>query len=53
MRDSAAAPPPILRPGDVIFVPKNSRQKWLDVSTVVRDLSIVASSYFLYLRATK
>jgi len=53
MRDSAAAPPPLLRPGDVIFVPKNSRQKWLDVSTVVRDLSIVASSYFLYLRATK
>ena len=45
--------PLVLRPGDVILVPKNSRQGWLDVSSVVRDLSIVASSYFLYLRATK
>ena len=52
MRDKTA-PPLALRPADVVFVPRNGRQTWLDVSAVVRDLSIVASSYFLYLRATK
>jgi len=47
------APPPKLQPGDVVFVPNNTWHKWKDVSGVIRDLSVVASAYFLYLRATR
>jgi protein involved in polysaccharide export with SLBB domain len=42
----------LLRPGDVVLVPKNNWQRWKDFSAVVRDLSVIASAYFLYLRAT-
>lgn len=45
--------PPVLKPGDVVFVPKNSWHRWKDVSGVIRDLSVLASAYFLYLRATR
>jgi SLBB domain-containing protein len=45
------AAPPLLQPGDVVFVPKNGWHKWKDVSGVIRDLSVVASAYFLYVRA--
>lgn len=45
--------PPMLQPGDVVFVPKNTWHKWKDVSGVIRDLSVVASAYFLYLRTTR
>lgn len=43
--------PLLLQPGDVVFVPKNGWHKWKDVSGVIRDLSVVASAYFLYLRS--
>jgi len=43
--------PLVLQPGDVVFVPKNGWHKWKDVSGVIRDLSVVASAYFLYLRS--
>ena len=43
--------PFILKPGDVVLVPRNGWSKWKDVSAVVRDLSVVASVYFLYVRA--
>jgi hypothetical protein len=45
--------PPKLRPGDVVFVPTNSWRTWKNISTVLRDLAVVASAYFLYLRATQ
>ena len=53
MRDRGAPPPPILRPGDVVLVPKNAWHKWKDISAIVRDVSVVASVYFLYLRSTR
>lgn len=53
MRDRAATPPPVLMPGDVVFVPKNTWHRWKEVAGVARDISVIASAYFLYLRATK
>jgi len=43
-------PPPLLEPGDIIYVPKNKWSTWTTVSAVVRDMAVVASAYFLYLR---
>jgi protein involved in polysaccharide export with SLBB domain len=53
MQSSKAMPPPLLKPGDVVLVPKNALHKWKEVSAIVRDISVVASAYFLYLRATR
>ena len=53
LRKPDAAPPPVLQPGDVVFVPKNSWHTWKNISAVVRDVSVVASAYFLYARATR
>ena len=44
---------PTLRPGDVVFVPRNAWFRWRNVVSVARDLSVIASVYFIYLRATK
>ncbi|MFQ5605361.1 MAG: polysaccharide biosynthesis/export family protein [bacterium] len=50
---SYKALPPILKPGDIILIPRNSWHKWRNAFTIVRDLSVIASVYFLYLRSTK
>ncbi len=42
--------PPILKPGDIVYVGKNSWSSWRKVATVVRDVSVVASAVFLYFR---
>jgi hypothetical protein len=42
-----------LQPGDVVVVPKNGWRTWKDATAVIRDVAVVASAYFLYLRATK
>lgn len=47
-----ASRPPTLVPGDVVTVSAGGYRTWRRVFTVVRDLSVVASAYFLYLRAT-
>ncbi len=44
---------PVLQPGDVVFVPRNNWFRWRNVVSVARDLSVIASVYFIYLRATK
>jgi len=46
-------PLPVLEPGDVISVPRNNFSRWKTTASVIRDLSIVASTYFLYLRTVK
>jgi hypothetical protein len=53
MHDRDANPPPILLPGDVVLVPKNAWHRWKDIAAVARDLSVIASAYFLYVRATR
>lgn len=46
-------PPPVLKPGDVVFVNKNKWHTWRTVAAVLRDLAIVASTYILYVRYVK
>ncbi len=48
-----AVAPPILKPGDVVLVPSNKWRNWRQVATIFRDIAVVASAYFLYLRATR
>ncbi len=50
-RDNSKSPP-LLKPGDVVFVPRNGWSKWRNVATIARDISVVVSLYFLYLRVT-
>jgi hypothetical protein len=53
LRKQDIAPPPVLQPGDVVFVPKNAWHTWKNVSGVIRDVSVVASAYFFYARASR
>jgi hypothetical protein len=46
-----AAPPPVLQPGDVVMVSRNSWASWRTVAAVFRDLAVVASAVFLGMRA--
>ena len=48
-----AAPPPMLQPGDVVFVPMNSWSTWKNVAAVIRDVSVIGSAYYFYTRATR
>ncbi|NIR70384.1 hypothetical protein GWO43_11215, partial [candidate division KSB1 bacterium] len=43
--------PPALKPGDIVLVPRNSWRAWRNAFTVIRDLSVIASVYFLYRRS--
>jgi protein involved in polysaccharide export with SLBB domain len=43
----------VLQPGDIVTVPSNGWSRWRRISGIARDLSVVASAYFLYLRAVK
>src|SRR5574341_90421 len=53
LKEENALSAPILEPGDVVLVPKNKWSSWRSISTIARDISVVASAYFLYLRATR
>jgi hypothetical protein len=52
LKGSENKPLPRLAPGDIVHVSKNKWYAWKNAATVVRDLAVVASAYFLYLRAT-
>ncbi len=41
---------PNLRPGDVVMVPRNSMSTWRTTAAVLRDLSIVFTTYLLAVR---
>ena len=46
---STSSLPPLM-PGDVVVVPRNAMSKWRSVATILRDISVVATAYFLYVR---
>ena len=50
LQDEDAPAPPMLAPGDVVTVPRNKMAKWRTAFTLVRDVSVVATAYLLYLR---
>ena len=53
LKEENALSPPILKPGDVVMVPKNKWSAWRNLASIIRDVSVVASAYFLYLRVAK
>ena len=53
LRKGGQEPLPVLEPGDVISVPRNNLSRWKTTASIIRDLSIVATTYFLYLRTTR
>lgn len=53
LHKGAKKPLPMLQPGDVISVPRNNLSRWKTTASIIRDLSIVATTYFLYLRTTR
>ena len=53
LKDENSSSAPILKPGDVVLVPKNKWSTWRNIATIARDISVVASAYFLYLRAVR
>ena len=53
LKQEGAPSPPSLNPGDVVLVPRNALHKWKDISAIVRDISVVASVYLLYVRVSK
>lgn len=44
-------PAPILMPGDIVTIRRNKTYKMEVVGRIMRDIAVVASAYFLYLRA--
>jgi len=44
-------PLPVLRPGDVVFVPQNNWHRWRELVRVAHEVAIIASVYVWYLRA--
>lgn len=42
---------PVLLPGDIVFVPRNNWHRWRNIVGMARDISVVASVYWLYIRA--
>lgn len=44
---------PFLHPGDVVSIAANGRSTWKFAAGIVRDLSVVATAYFLGVRAYK
>ena len=41
---------PLLHPGDVVLVPRNSYFKWRTAAAILRDLSVVFTAYLLAVR---
>lgn len=46
-------PPPLLQPGDVVFVRTSSWTFWREAIRVVHEIALIASIYAWYLRNTK
>jgi len=53
MNEQNSAPIIMLQPGDIVTIPGNTWRKWDFAVTVIRDIAVIATTYFLYLRATK
>ena len=50
LNDEDSPDPPQLAPSDVVMVPRNKTAKWRTAFAMIRDVSVVATAYLLYLR---
>lgn len=53
LREEDEPDPPILQPGDVVTVSRNKMHSWRTAFTMVRDVSVVVSTYLLYRRVVQ
>ena len=53
LQGASDSPLPLLQPGDVVSVPKNNVATWKTGSAILRDLALVASTVFLYMRVSQ
>lgn len=44
-------PPPVLMPGDVVFVSRNKWSKWREIVRVSHEVAVITSIYVWYLRS--
>ncbi len=44
---------PVLLPGDVVVVRRNSWSAWRNITAVARDISVIAGVYLIYVSATR
>ncbi len=52
LKKSTEKGPPVLKPGDIVLIPRNNWHRWRNAFTIIRDISVIASVYFLYRRST-
>ncbi len=50
LKRNSTTSPPLLKPGDVVLVPRNGWSKWRNTAVIFRDASVIISLYLLYLR---
>jgi|GEM_PF-603976 len=43
-------PPPVMRPGDAVLVPRNARFFWKDAVSLVADIALIVNVYYLISR---
>lgn len=51
LKKTTGNPPPVLKPGDVVLVPRNNWHRWRNTFTILRDISVIASIVWLIDRA--
>jgi len=47
LKNEAKTPPPLLKPGDIIYIRKNKWWTWSKISAILRDIAFVVTSYFI------
>jgi protein involved in polysaccharide export with SLBB domain len=45
------SPPPVLMPGDVVYVPRNGWSKWREIVRISHEVAVITSIYVWYLRS--
>lgn len=54
LKQNQKTPPlPVLKTGDIVFIPKNKWFTWKTVASVIRDVAIVANAYYWFQRSNQ
>jgi hypothetical protein len=53
LKNEAKYPPPLLKPGDIIYIRRNKWWKWSKISAILRDMAFVVTTYFIIRNSTR
>lgn len=53
LKKGTGTPPPLLKPGDVVLVPRNNYHRWRNAFNILRDLSVIATTAWVVTRIAK